>query len=254
MGKTAVGVGFAVAAALNGAGVLMISLEMAAGEIAERILSSFVFSDGKGDPVPYASLRRPGRLSLEQVDRLRAAKQRLQHLPLQIDAPSQATVARVRERAMAAARRFDGRGTTLRLVGVDHLGLLRSARNFNNRVNEVSELTAGLKALARELSVPIIVLSQLSRQAEQRDDKRPQLSDLRDSGSIEQDSDIVLGLFRPSYYLDRLTRRTPGEDAELVASQSLLELEVLKNRAGPTDRIRAYCSIANNFIADGGTF
>ena len=253
MGKSTAGLAFAMAAAQAGNGVLFVTLEMAAQELSERAMSALSFGDGTR-PVPYASLRRPNRLLKDDVDRLKAARERLREAPLYIEAGAAVTVARVRERAMAAARRFDGRGTTLRLVVVDHLGLLRSTRNFNNRVAEVSEITAGLKGLARELSTPIVALSQLSRASEARDDKRPLLSDLRDSGSIEQDADVVIGVFRPSYHLSRLTCRTSDQDAELLASQNSIEIEILKNRAGPTDRIRAYCSIANNFIADGGTF
>ena len=160
----------------------------------------------------------------------------MQRLPLYIDATGGLTIAQVAARARRLKRQ---RG--LGLIVVDYLQLLAgSARKASEgRVQEVSEITVGLKALAKELNVPIIALSQLSRQVENRDDKRPQLSDLRESGSIEQDADVVLFIYREEYYLLRKEPR-PGTPEhitwqdEMNKVEGVAEVIIGKQRHGPT--------------------
>ena len=157
----------------------------------------------------------------------------------------------------ARARRLK-RQHALGLVVVDYLQLLSggSRRANENRVQEITEITTGLKALAKELNVPIIALSQLSRQVEQRDDKRPQLSDLRESGSIEQDADVVMFVYREEYYLER---KQPREDAvaethawqeEMEKVAGLAELIIGKQRHGPTGTVRLQFQSAVTRFAD----
>jgi len=205
MGKSALGTNMAVAAAKRllrdaedgivqekgaGAGVALFSLEMSADQLATRILAeeSRIISENL----------RTGRISRDEFRNLARAAADLQTLPLYIDDTPGLTIAALRARARRLKRQ-KGIG----MIVVDYLQLLQgTGRNgAENRVQEISEISRGLKQLAKELNVPVIALSQLSRQVEQREDKRPQLSDLRESGSIEQDADIVLFIYREDYYL-----------------------------------------------------
>src|SRR5690606_14514477 len=139
------------------------------------------------------------------------ASQKLSQVPLYIDDTPALTIGAVRSRARRLKRQHG-----LEMLVIDYLQLLRgtgSRQSTENRVLEVSEITRGLKAIAKELQIPVIALSQLSRGVEQREDKRPMLSDLRESGSIEQDSDVVMFIYRNEYYLSRgEPERKPGED------------------------------------------
>lgn len=171
-----------------GAPVAFFSLEMSADQLATRILAEQA-------EISSESLRS-GKLSRDDFQKLSYASQRLAELPLYIDDTPALTIAALRTRARRMKRRHD-----IGLIIVDYLQLLQgSGRANDNRVNEISEISRGLKTLAKELQVPVIALSQLSRAVESREDKRPQLSDLRESGSIEQDADMVWFIFRGDYY------------------------------------------------------
>jgi replicative DNA helicase len=171
-----------------GAKTAFFSLEMSADQLATRILS---------EQAEISSEKlRMGKISRDQMHNLAIASRELQDLPLYIDDTPALTIAALRTRARRLRRREE-----IGLVVVDYLQLLQgSGRGNDNRVNEISEISRGLKTLAKELQVPVMALSQLSRAVESREDKRPQLSDLRESGSIEQDADIVLFIFREEYY------------------------------------------------------
>jgi len=171
-----------------GAATAFFSLEMSADQLATRILSEQA-------EISSESLRS-GQLTRDEFQQLSFASQELAELPLYIDDTPALTIAALRARARRLKRRFD-----IGLVVVDYLQLLQGAgRASDNRVNEISEISRGLKTLAKELGVPVIALSQLSRAVESREDKRPQLSDLRESGSIEQDADMVWFIYRAEYY------------------------------------------------------
>jgi replicative DNA helicase len=192
MGKTALATGIGHSAARAGHDVLMFELEMSAEQLAQRLLAARTGIS--------AERQLTGPLSAPDM-----------RLPFTIDDGGGASVARVRGRALHHKRRHG-----LGLVIVDYLQLLQSDRTRpENRVQEVSSITLGLKAMAKELGVSVLALSQLSRGVEQREDKRPRLPDLRDSGSIEQDSDVVIFVYREDYYLTRdeprnlRKRRTP---------------------------------------------
>ncbi|TMM47171.1 replicative DNA helicase [Qipengyuania marisflavi] len=182
-----------------GAATAFFSLEMSADQLATRILA---------EQAEISSEKlRSGMLSREEFQRLSFASQELNDLPLYIDDTPALTIGALRTRARRLKRRHD-----IGLVIVDYLQLLQgSGRATDNRVNEISEISRGLKTLAKELAVPVIALSQLSRAVEQREDKRPQLSDLRESGSIEQDADMVWFIFRGEYYHNSLKPDTPDE-------------------------------------------
>ena len=182
-----------------GAPVAFFSLEMSADQLATRILA---------EQAEISSERlRSGKISHEDFQRISFASQRLAELPLYIDDTPALSIAALRTRARRLKRRHD-----IGLVVVDYLQLLQGTGRANdNRVNEISEISRGLKTLAKELSVPVIALSQLSRAVESREDKRPQLSDLRESGSIEQDADMVWFIFREEYYHNAAKPDDPSE-------------------------------------------
>ena len=212
----------------NGGVVGFFSLEMSAEQLATRIIA-------EQSGISSERIRR-GKISEEEFDRLTDVSRDLQSLPLYIDATGGLTIAQLAARARRLKRQ---RG--LGLLVVDYLQLLAgsSRKAAEGRVQEVSEITVGLKALAKELNVPIIALSQLSRQVENRDDKRPQLSDLRESGSIEQDADVVMFIYREEYYLTRKEPR-PGTSEHITWQEEMnkvvgiAEVIIGKQRHGPT--------------------
>jgi len=216
----------------NGGVVAFFSLEMSSEQLATRIVSEQA-------GISSEKIRR-GLINEAEFHRLVQVSQELQSLPLYIDDTGGITVAQVAARARRLKRR-EGVG----LIVVDYLQLLAGSAKASsqNRVQEVTEITTSLKALAKELNCPIIALSQLSRQVESRDDKRPQLSDLRESGSIEQDADVVLFIYREEYYLGKAQPRdnTPEffewqENMEKITG--LAEVIIAKQRHGPTGTIR----------------
>jgi replicative DNA helicase len=206
---------------VDGASVGFFSLEMAAKQIVTRILAEQA-------GVPSERVRR-GELSGPEMDRLIIVSAQMQGLPLHIDDTPALTIGALRTRARRLKRQ---RG--LDLIVVDYLQLVEASHRKDGRVQEVSEISRGLKTLAKELDVPVLALSQLSRAVEQRQDKRPQLSDLRDSGTIEQDADVVMFVYREEYYLQQ---GSPAERAKLGDVAGQAEVIIGKQRHGPTGTI-----------------
>ena len=243
MGKTALGTNIAYHVAknykaehqadgsvkvLDSGIVAFFSLEMSSEQLATRIIA-------EQTAIPSERIRR-GKITEDEFSRIVEVSRELQSLPLYIDATGGLTIAQVAARARRLKRQ---RG--LGLMVVDYLQLLAgsSRRAAEGRVQEVSEITVGLKALAKELHVPIVALSQLSRQVENRDDKRPQLADLRESGSIEQDADVVLFIYREEYYLTRKEPRPNTTEHQEWQDQmdkvtGVAEIIIGKQRHGPT--------------------
>ena len=182
--------------AVNGGVVGFFSLEMSAEQLAARILS-------EAAEVPSEQIRR-GDMTEGEFRRFVEAAKQLEACPLFIDDTPALPIPQLAARARRLKREHG-----LDVLIVDYLQLVRPGRSSDSRVNEVSEITQGLKAIAKELDIPVVALSQLSRQVESREDKRPQLSDLRESGSIEQDADVVMFVFREEYYAER---EKPGDD------------------------------------------
>ncbi len=233
--------------------VAVSSLEMSAEQMVTRILALETH-------IPSQMIRR-GDIRTEDYESLFMAAQRLKDLPLAIDDTPAVTIAQLRGRARRMKRQAGG----LSLVIVDYLQLVRTSGRSRpeNRVQEVSEITQGLKALAKELDVPVIACSQLSRAVEQREDKRPLLSDLRESGSIEQDADIVMFLYRPEYYLRQPQRKddedeeTPGYrkrlekwESEMERVRGVTEVIVAKNRHGPTGDLELHFDAGTTKFSD----
>lgn len=212
---------------VDGGVVAFYSLEMSAEQLAMRILA-----DASG--VSSDKLRK-GEIDASDFGKIRDAAIEIGESPLYIDATGGLSISKLAARARRLKRMENG----LDLIVVDYLQLVTTGDNSQkNRVQEVSEITGGLKALAKELNVPIIALSQLSRQVEQRDDKRPQLSDLRESGSIEQDADCVMFVYRESYYLGRAEPREGTEEhlkwqEDMDRLQHQAEVVIGKQRHGP---------------------
>jgi replicative DNA helicase len=248
MGKSSLGTNIAFAAAQRfirdvedgidpeksaGAPVALFSLEMSADQLATRILA-------EQSGISSENLRM-GKISQQEFRQLARAAAELQNLPLYIDDTPGLTIAALRTRARRLKRQ-KGIGA----IVVDYLQLLQGSgrgSSADNRVQEISEISRGMKQLAKELNLPVIALSQLSRAVEQREDKRPQLSDLRESGSIEQDADIVLFIYREDYYL---AAKQPDEDhpdfaawqEEMGRAYGRAEVIVAKQRHGATGKVR----------------
>ena len=215
----------------DGAVVGFYSLEMSSEQLATRIVS-------EQSLVPSEKIRR-GMISDDDFRELVRVSQDLQEIPFFIDPTGGISIAQLAARARRLKRQHN-----LGVIIVDYLQLLTGSGNSNaNRVQEITEITTGLKALAKELAVPIIALSQLSRQVEAREDKRPQLSDLRESGSIEQDADVVLFVYREEYYVSRAEPRegTPEHltwQDEMDRTMGLAEVIVAKQRHGPVGTVK----------------
>ena len=218
-------------ASVNGGRVGFFSLEMSAEQLATRILS-------EQTEISSSKIRR-GEITQTDFEVIKDKSIEIQHLPLFIDETGGLSIAQLAARARRLKRQ---RG--LDLIVIDYIQLLQGStkRSSENRVQEITEITTNLKALAKELTVPIIALSQLSRQVENREDKRPQLSDLRESGSIEQDADVVLFVFREEYYLTNKEPR-PGTDEhikwqiDMEAAHGKAEVIIGKQRHGPTGTV-----------------
>lgn len=230
MGKTALATNIAFNVAKSGAFVDFYSLEMSGTELANRIIS---FEVKKA-----ASEFRAGKASAFMIDKAGEAVKSLQKLAMSIDQTGGISIATLTARARRNKRRRD-----TKLIVVDYLQLMQASRrkNAGNRVEDVAEITTGLKALAKELNVPVIALSQLNRAVESRDNKRPQLSDLRESGSIEQDADVVMFVYRDEYYVERdkpADRNKEGEWRSRLASvANKAEVIIGKQRHGETGTV-----------------
>ena len=238
MGKTALATNIAYNAAQHfikrqeDTSVAFFSLEMSSEQLSTRILSEQ--AKIKSDDI------RRGKVTEEEINRYIETSRNIYNLPLYIDETPAITIATLSNRARRIKRMYG-----LSLIVVDYIQLMRSSTNRKNdgRVQEISEITQGLKALAKELSVPVLALSQLSRAVEQRDDKQPQLADLRESGSIEQDADVVMFVYREAYYLERKQPKLGSiEHAEWQSKMNdvngLADIILGKQRHGPTGTVK----------------
>jgi len=237
MGKTALATNIAFHAAKNiekkgsKSTVAFFSLEMSSEQLSTRILS-------EQSRIRSNDIRR-GKVSEKEFEQFIETSKNISELPLYIDETPAINIAAISNRSRRIKRLFG-----LELIVVDYIQLMRSSgRKEYNRVQEISEITQGLKALAKELDIPVLALSQLSRQVEQRDNKKPQLSDLRESGSIEQDADVVMFVYREAYYLEN-KEPTLGSIEHAEWQQKMDEISRLadimigKQRHGPTGNIK----------------
>ncbi|MFB0487767.1 replicative DNA helicase [Methylobacterium sp. OAE515] len=251
MGKTTVALHIALAAARRSGAVGFFSLEMGSDELTERILAALAYDPRAYEPLTYRAIAEARGLSDDDLERLVVAQRECSTIPLWIEQQAGVTLAQIAARARQMRLRAERQGIPLAAIIIDHIGLIRPSKRYaGNRVQEMTEVSSGLKGLAKELGIPVLGLSQLNREAEKRQDKRPQLADLRESGSIEQDADVVLGLYRDAYYLERQLDLSDVEQDRLARCQNELEIEILKQRSGPTSRIVCFCDIACNVLAE----
>ena len=257
MGKTALGTNIAFNCAIkyeeekdefdnkkiiDGGKVAFFSLEMSSEQLATRILAEQ--TQISGDKMRKAELNK------DDFNKIAKTSSKLENLNLIIDDNPVLTIPTLRARARRLKRLHD-----INLIIIDYLQLMSASSNNRNdgRVQEISEITRGLKSIAKELNIPIIALSQLSRQVEQREDKRPQLSDLRESGTIEQDSDVVMFIYRESYYLERLEPIRKSEEDDIKYNERVsrwqqltnenynkAEIIIAKQRHGPIGSIKMH--------------
>jgi len=235
MGKTALATNIAFHAAKKiqedgrKSTIAFFSLEMSSEQLSTRILA-------EQSRIKSNDIRR-GRISEEQFDKFIETSKNISELPLYIDETPAISIAALSNRARRIKRLYG-----LDMVVVDYIQLMKASNFREGRVQEISEITQGLKALAKELSVPVLALSQLSRAVESRDIKKPQLSDLRESGSIEQDADVVMFVYREAYYLEKMEPRPATvEHAEWQSKMNeisnLAEILIGKQRHGPTGNV-----------------
>lgn len=218
---------------IAGTPVAFYSLEMSKAQVALRLM-------GESSEIASSKMRK-GELDGDQLQKLREHIKSMARIPVTVDDTGSISIAQLAARARRLKRRKN-----IGLLIVDYLQLMKSNKQTGNRVQDVAEITTGLKALAKELRVPIIALSQLSRGVESRDNKRPQLADLRESGSIEQDADIVMFVYREEYYLERekpsLTEPAAYADwnDKLMKVAGVAEIIVAKQRHGSTGIVKAH--------------
>jgi replicative DNA helicase len=250
MGKTAVVLEIGRNVAKEGKGVLYFSLEMGGEQLAYRVISSTMFDTTPpgSSPLYYSSIAR-GRMNDREAERMEQTRRQLKGMPLEIDPESGLSMAQIAARVRRMKEEFAAKGVDLALVIIDHLGLVRaSSRYSGNRTNEMGEISAACKALAKDTDTHVMSLSQLNRAAEGRSDKRPILSDLRESGNLEQDADLVIGAFREAYYLQSSAE---AEDiARMLTVKNVLELVVLKQRQGPVGSVALFAEMGANAIRD----
>lgn len=245
VGKTSFAVSVGVGIARKNHGVAFWSVEMPRKGIVVRALSDL--TERTSIKVPYSDMLN-GRLTPQEHEHVRRKVEDMRALPLEID-DAALRIGEARGRIESTMERFERGGLPpLDVVFIDHLSLIRASDHYRgNKVQEVAEITGLLKEFAKEFGLTIVLLSQLSRQLTQRESKRPQLGDLRDSGAIEQDADVVGFLHRPSYFLEK-EQFTGDKEIErqeqLDACRDLIEFDIAKQRQGPTVRIDLWCDMA----------
>lgn len=242
MGKTATALGITLGAARGGFGTLFISLEMRVEELMARAITDLIFE--YGNSLSFNHVRR-GRFGAFDRQRIADARQTIDAWPLVITDPSTLTIGRLAMMIRRYQRQMTARGQRLDLVVIDYLGLIRGNDRKAKRYEEVGEISRILKQVAKECDVALIVLAQLNRECEKREDKRPQLSDLRDAGDIEQDADVVMFVYREEYYLERaepdaFDKKRDAWEQAMGAARDRIELIAAKVRQGRVGKRLCY--------------
>jgi replicative DNA helicase len=243
MGKTALSLGVARRAAQAGHGVLYVSREMATPQLMQRMIADLLFD--AGGRAGFDAIKS-GRVDDHDLRLLQELRAEIESWPLVIDDPESLSAGQIGPLIRRHKQAFERRGQSLDLVIIDYLGLIDPPPGRSNRQEEVTTISRTIKSVAKANGLPIIVLSQLSRGLEQREDKRPQLSDLRDSGSLEQDADQVIFVFREEYYLQRAepdvfdTKRRESWELDMQRVRDRIEIYTAKNRQGDLARRQGY--------------
>ncbi len=242
MGKTAVGLSVALASARANHGTVFVSLEMSVLELTKRAITDVLFEHGKS--ASFDAVQR-GKFTPQDREAIAIARKQIAEWPLVLHEDAGLRIGRLAMLIRRYQREMVAKGNTLDVVFIDYLGLLRGDTRTHSRHEEVGAISRTLKTIARELNVAIVVLAQLNREVERRDDKRPQLADLRDSGEIEQDADVVIFVYREQYYLERSepeprdNKRAEWELA-MAAARDRVELMSAKVRNGRISKRNCY--------------
>lgn len=253
MGKTALAISSMLKTARSGNGVFFLSMEMPTDQIIHRALTDLAYSSNRR--MTYSALGA-NKLGDGDWSMVNQAVKEFKALPIQIDDTSSLNVAEIGSRIRAEKKKFAARGSNLSLVMIDHLGFIKASDRYRgSKVNEVTETSAALKGIAKDLDIALVLLSQLNRGTEGRENKRPSMADLRDSGALEQDADVILFPYREAYYLER-TKHEAGSQAEqrrqteLEAARNIMEVIVAKSRQGEPGIVSLYCDMGSNAIRD----
>ena len=251
MGKSVIMVSSAEAVSRKGFGALINSLELDDAELSARLAAKIMARSSF--PLTYSDILT-GNLADEDIERLRDVRSRVESYPLSIDCGAGISIAQIEARAKRTQDRLARKGSSLSVLYVDYLGLVAASDRYKGRkVDETGEIALGAKNIAKRLGVCVVLFSQLSRAVESRDDKRPIMSDLRDSGNIEEHADVVGLLYRPAYYdaQDKDVRNGLPEALERAEERrNDLELILGKNRLGPTKTIHLYSDVAKSYAGN----
>jgi replicative DNA helicase len=252
MGKSTVAVALARRVAKGGHGVLLFSMEMRQRDCMLRMATDACWR--RDMPVAYANVAA-GKLNEQERRTYELGAKSLADLPIMIEERTGLTMSEIASQTRRVAELFARLGKGLDLVIVDHLDHMTPSNRYRgNKVQEVGEYSVGMQRLAKSEQVAVLTLHQLNRNPEGRDNKRPELSDLRDSGRLEQDADIVLFAYRAAYYLERMKFDDPDDERERIgkldAKRYELELNIAKQRNGPTCAVELFCDMACNAIRD----
>lgn len=252
MGKTATALSAWLATGRAGKGGLYISLEMSEDELMRRAIADLVFEYGQN---PTYDQIRSARLSPHDRQRMQSAREMIENWPLQVTDPATLKIGRLASLIRRYQRSFAAKGQTLDVVFIDYLGLIKPDRETGSRYNDVGSISRAIKEVAKACGVCIVVLAQLSRKCEEREDKRPLLSDLRDAGDIEQDADIVMFVYRDEYYLQAAEpkvddKRRADWELALQAARDHVELYTAKRRGGALGRRNCFFFGAHQAVRD----
>jgi replicative DNA helicase len=235
MGKTALAAALALGLARNGHGVRFDSLEMRSVQLGMRFVSDLCCRD-VGRWIPFSAITK-GTVTREQLETMRAAEQAVRSWPLLVEDVSKVTIPSLHRNLRRTQRTMAAQGQELKVGFVDYLQLMQSSNPKASTYDTVSEISKGLKEIAKDLGIAMVALAQLSRKVEERDDKRPKLADLRESGQLEQDADVVLFPYREEYYLKDEKPKPGNEEAHEArksAAAGRMSLICAKRRSGPT--------------------
>lgn len=251
MGKTAWAVASAHRVAKSGDGALLFSLEVPETQMTARLLADMAYNRNR--PLAFGTIYRAKDLDDEDIWVLEDALKRLDGLPLVLDYPDRPTLTQIAARVRAERENLAKEGKRLGVVFIDYLKFVRASDRYRGqRHYEVGEISAGLKSLAREEDVCVVLLVQLNRANEGREDKRPVLSDLRESGDLEADADVVAFIHRDAYYIEKSPEYRDGDEAatsEFVDAKNRADMILGKNRSGPTKTINLWCDVASSTFA-----
>jgi len=252
MGKSALACSLARRSAMAGHSVLIFSLEMSVRECMARLAADACW---RRDRTIAYSDARARKLQGRDLEAFRAGVESLRKLPITIDGEAGLSASEIAARTRREAERLKREGRELRLVIIDHLGKAQASDRYKgSKVNEIGELSDAMARLAKRENVAVLALHQINRGVEGRDNKRPALSDLRDSGTIEQDADVVMFVFRSIYYLERMKCDDDEEERERITKLERkrydMEIMIAKNRGGATGNVEVYANMAANAVRD----